>query len=171
MEDISKVILTFKDQQYSLLKAKSKADAGPPATIAVTDIDASEKALALIKLSEDCPKFHGGSISFFKHEGKYIIFGGRDQALRDIANGKTHIAGHVLSSPALKATRIEKPLAETAKVEAVQQLANKFNSAPSTRVESKPRTSFNDRQDRPSYPRKTSGGTLHARSHHARSGS
>lgn len=160
MEDISKVILTFKDQRYSLLKAKSKADTGPIATLAVAELDVSEKALALFKLPEDCPQFHGGSISFFKYEGKFIVFGGRDQVLRDIAKGKTHIAGHVLSSPALKAARIDTPVA-AAPVQ-LEALTQRFNSAPPKRVEVRaPRKPYGDR---PAAARNASGTTLHTRS-------
>lgn len=161
MDNVSKAILTFKDQRYPLLKVRAKGMSGQIATVAVEELNLSAEAQALVTLSEDCPEFHAGSIIFFKHKGKFIVFGGRDQVARDIAKGKTHIAGHILSSPALKSVRIEQhQAAEPVKVEA---LVNKFNSTPhkpSVEVRA-PRKSY----DKPSgYPRQTSGQPLHARS-------
>lgn len=160
MEEISKVILTFKDQQYSLTKVMAKAGSGGIATIDAKEINVSDEALNMVQLSHICPSFHGGSISFFKLEGKYIVFGGRDQVLRDLANGKTQIAGHILSSPALKAARIVQYEAPApAQVEA---LANKFNSSPSNRAEVRtPRKPYGGN---PMATRNTSERTLHARS-------
>jgi hypothetical protein len=160
MEDISKVILTFKDQQYSLTKVMAKAGSGSIASVEVKDINFSDEALAMIDLSQDCPQFHGGTISFFKLEGKFIVFGGRDQVSRDLHKGKTHISGHILSSPALKAARIDKPVA--AVPAAVEALANKFNSVPSTRTEVRtPRKPYGSR---PTISRQPSDGNQYARS-------
>lgn len=166
MDTNSKVILTFKDQRHLLAKVRAKGMSGSIATIAVDEINFSPEAQALVTLSEACPEYHGGSIIFFKHEGKFIVFGGRDQVQRDLAKGKTHIAGHILSSPALKSVRIE--LGQAAEPAPVEAPATRFNQPKPTVEIRAPRKSY----DKPSsYPRQTTGQPLHARSSSARSGS
>lgn len=171
MEDISKVILTFKDQQYPLTKVRAKGLSGPPVTVKAGDINFSAEALGLVELSADVAEFHGGSIIFYKYEGKYIVFGGRDQVSRDLAKGKIDITGHLLSGPALKGTRIQK--FEPPAPAQIEALTNHFTSAHDrTRVEVRTRSSSYDKER--SYPsRQTSGNTLHARSQNGstRSGS
>jgi hypothetical protein len=166
MENISKVILTFKDQRYPLAKVRAKGMSGAIATVAVAELNFSPEALAMVTLSEDCPELHGGSVIIFKHEGRWIVFGGRDQVQRDLAKGKTHIAGHILTMPALKSVRIEQHrAAEPVQVEA---LVNKFSPPPVRTEVRAPRKSY----DKPSgYPRQTPGQPLHARSSNTRSGS
>lgn len=167
MENISKVVLTFKDQRYPLAKVRAKGMSGAIATVPVEELNFSPAAQAMVTLSEECPEFHAASIIIFKHEGKWIVFGGRDQVKRDLEQGKTHIAGHILTMPALKSVRIEQHrAAEPVQVEA---LVNKFSSSAKPTVEVRaPRKSY----DKPSgYPRQTSGQPLHARSSSTRSGS
>jgi hypothetical protein len=166
------IILTFKDQQYPLAKVANKGKSGQPITVALKDLDSSYDAMALVKLSAESKEFQDGSIILYKHEGKYIVFGGQERALTQIAKGATEISGHLLTSYMLKGMRIEKPIAESAKVEAVEQLANKFNSSPRPNnrpYDNKtPRTGYGNNSR--TYPRQASG-TLHARSGGTRSGS
>jgi hypothetical protein len=167
------IILTFKDQQYPLAKVAAKGKSGPPVEVKLSELkDFNDALFDLVKLSKDSPEYDNGAIIFFKHEGKYILFGGKENALSQLAKGKVVLKGHLLTSFALKSVRIEKPIAESVKVQAVEQLANKFNSsprpAPRTYDNKTPRTyGSNDR----SAPRQASGNTLHARSGGNRSGS
>lgn len=164
MEHTSDVILTFKDQQYPLDKVKAKAMSGPIIEAKLEELNISEDALALVTLSADSVELHAGPIIFFKHEGKYLVFGGMANVTKAVTQGKS-IKGHLLSSPALKSVRIVKH--EPAQPAQVAALANHFSS--SSRYDGdRTRGSYGDK---PSYPRKTSGQPLHARSSGTRSGS
>lgn len=166
MDNFSKVTLTFKDQRYPLDRVRAKGMSGSIATISINELNFSEEARALVTLSEDCPEFHNGSVIIFKHEGKWIVFGGHEQVERDLATGKTQLVGHILTMPALKSVRIEqRQAAEPVQVEA---LANKFNSSKPTVEVRAPRKSY----DKPSsYARQTSEHSLRFRSDGHRSGS
>ena len=162
------IILTFKDQQYPLAKVAAKGKSGPPVEVKLAELNTSNEAVFdLIKLSKESAEYDNGPIFFLKHEGQYILFGGKQKALTQIAQGATVVKGTLLTSFALKGFRIEKPMAESARVEAVAALNDKFSSAHSNRVEQKPR----NYGTQSSYPRKASGQPLHARSGSTRSGS
>jgi hypothetical protein len=155
------IILTFKDQQYPLAKVLGKGKSGPPVEVKLADLNISNEAVFdLIKLSQESAEYDNGPVIFYKHEGQYILFGGKQKALAQIAKGATTVKGTLLTSFALKGIRIEKPMAESAKIEAIAALTSKFSSTHSNRVETKPRTYGS----KPSYPRTTSGQPLHARS-------
>ncbi|BDD79554.1 hypothetical protein [Burkholderia phage FLC9] len=166
------IILTFKDQQFPLAKVAAKGKSGPPVEVKLSELHHfNEGMIDLVKLSKECAEYDNGPIIFFKHEGKYIVFGGKENALEKLAKGAVVLKGYLLSTPALKSVRIEKPIAESAKVEAVTQLANKFSSsrpAPRTYDTKTPRTYGSNNR---TAPRQASGNTLHARSGGNRSGS
>jgi hypothetical protein len=165
------IILTFKDQQYPLAKVLAKGKAGQPIVVALKDLDSSKLSMDLVKLSAESKDFED-AIIFYKHEGKYLPFTGQLKVLAMLAQGLKEIKGHLLTSYMLKGVRIDKPIAESVKVQAVEQLADKFSSprpAPRTYDNKTPRSTYGSNNR--SAPRQASGNTLHARSSGNRSGS
>jgi hypothetical protein len=106
--------LMFKGIEHNLQSVLTTAASGPMITVKLNEITPLDSDIpdnkVLIDPNNDA--IHEANLVFFKHQGSYLVLAGRNLILRAKDKKQTEISGRLLSSPALKKTRINQPVAE-----------------------------------------------------------
>jgi hypothetical protein len=139
----NKTKLIFNGHEYQLLTLLKTAAAGPKVEVALADIDLEPKGDLSPELHPGNVEIHEENVVLFKHNNKYIVLAGRGRVQRAHTNKLTVVKGNLLSTPALKKSRIVKDVAP-APLNPVLQAA--------------PNTYDRNRYANQSYDRKPNGG-------------
>ena len=137
----SKAVLNFNNNQYDLASAINQAASGPNITINSDELDLVSKEAQAIQVIQPSngPDIKSNTVVLYKYNGKYLVLVGRDYIETLLPLSKT-IKGHLISTPALKRTRIP-TAAELARSEAAEEeqaQASRFRGFDSFRQQGRP---------------------------------
>lgn len=106
--DWSKTVLSFNGHEYHLAQLLKTAATGPKIEVKFDEIDLGPKDQLSPELKPLDMAIHEESVVFVKHDNKYICLAGRNRIHRAKDKGDTVVKGNLLSTPALKKSRIVK---------------------------------------------------------------
>lgn len=101
---MSEAILTFNGHRHAADKVLGKASI--PIEVVYKDINSDFKLVGLENVG-DVTSYYLGTPVFIKFEGKFVPLLGRSKVLVDTSNPERVIKGLLITSVALKATRLE----------------------------------------------------------------
>lgn len=104
---MSAVLLTFNGYRHAADKVLGKASI--PIAVSYKDINDDFNLVGLDNIG-DTTKYYKGTTVFIKFEGKFVPLLGRSKVLTDTTNPERIIKGMLITSVALKATRIDEPV-------------------------------------------------------------
>jgi hypothetical protein len=166
-------VLLFKGEEFDMDQVLGQAKSGPPIEVKLDELNLvglnklaadEEEAKRLIARHHPVrPEYVEQGIVFYKQEGKYTVLLGHIKIRQALEEGKRSFKGRLISGPALKKTKIEKPVAYTPP--APQPAPTPQFNAPRFDDRRRPSTTGTDRRDpaprrglennRPSYGERT----------------
>jgi hypothetical protein len=131
--------LLFKGEEFRLAQLLGLSRTAPPIVVKIEDLN----LLGIIKDAnavEEQPyvarhvpvldEYQNGDLVFYKQEGKMTVLFGHEKARLAYNRGEKLLKGRFISSPLLKKTRIEKPIAAEQIVEKIEAAAPAQFNAP-----------------------------------------
>lgn len=126
MENINRDghVLLFKGEEFDMDQVLGQAKSGPPIEVKLAELNlvglnklAADEEEAKRLIARHHPlraEYVEQGIVFFKQEGKFTVLLGHIKIRQALEEGKQFFKGRLISGPALKKTKIEKPVAYTA---------------------------------------------------------
>ena len=125
MENINRDghVLLFKGEEFDMDQVLGQAKSGPPIEVKLAELNlvglnklAADEEEAKRLIARHHPvraEYVEQGIVFFKQEGKFTVLLGHIRIRQALEEGKLTFKGRLISGPALKKTKIEKPVAYT----------------------------------------------------------
>lgn len=99
-------VLTLHGHDHDLAKLLDLAAQGPLITVDISDVDLEPSPENAVKLSKEPEGWATNNPIFFKYQGKFIPLRGWAGIAQLKGNGLASVKGHLLSTPALKKSRL-----------------------------------------------------------------
>lgn len=106
MKNTYKGLFKFRGHEYNLEQLMSLYAQLPEVDVKVIEMNLSSRPEYEVEYSADVAQQMGDIVIFYKLEGKYIPLFGEDTFLDMVAAGSSVIKGRLISTPALKKSRI-----------------------------------------------------------------